>query len=195
MFWSSQLEGNNAVSLHELARGYFLHITWLIIGISPNVNLKCDVADECAIIAGPIYEEERQRKKWLQPKMLSVLILNHSRNTTLLRITLDGVRNDTLGWLRHAPPGNWISPETSEKKRVGLKRILASCRRVNLNPETGLRNTNAAKCRSARQTSGKRRRRSFADSLFGSLSGFPWPFAGEGQESRALLTVRPTNKT
>lgn len=80
------------MSLREPERDGFPHITWLIIGISPDVNLKCDVADECAIIAGPLYEEERQRKK-----MLSVLILNHGRNATLLRTTLDGVRNDMLG--------------------------------------------------------------------------------------------------
>lgn len=62
-----------------------------------------------------------------------------------------------------------------------------------------LRNTNAAECHSVQPRAADVREKqavlSAADSLFGSLSEFPWPFAGEGQENRGLLTVPPTNKT
>lgn len=68
VLWRRQLEGNNAISLPGLKRDDFPYITWLVIGIFPNVNLNYDVAEEGAINATLIFAQERQRKKWLQPK-------------------------------------------------------------------------------------------------------------------------------
>lgn len=131
-------------------------------------------------------------------KMLSILTLDRGGNVTLLHITSDDVRNDMLGWMRDNASRQSNQSGNIAKKRLGLKRIWAGYWRVNLSRESRVRNTNEAKCHSvrrARQTSEERGWRAFADSLFGSLSGFPWLFAGEGQESRGPLTVRPTNKT
>lgn len=63
-------EGDNLREITQSAclKDNFPHITWLIIGISPNVNLSYDVAEEGAIITTPISAQERQRKEWLQPK-------------------------------------------------------------------------------------------------------------------------------
>lgn len=68
VLWRRQLEGNNAISLPGLKRDGFPHITWLVIGIFPNVNLNYNVAEEGAINATLIFAQERQKKKWLQPK-------------------------------------------------------------------------------------------------------------------------------
>lgn len=65
-----------------------------MIGISPNVNLKCGMtgAEGCGIIVEAISESERKRKterEMVAAEMLRVLKLNYQRNITLLHTALN----------------------------------------------------------------------------------------------------------
>lgn len=123
ILWCSPLEKKLISTPRLKSESYhFHHITWPIIGISPNVNLKCGMTEQGRGVRNhrrsnfrERVEKKRDRERndcsWnatspqIEPPKKCNLVAYH------IKLHTNDVCNDMLSWARNTSRDNWIGPE------------------------------------------------------------------------------------